>query len=195
MGWERMRGWGAGPELAQVCLCLQNGQPMSTAWGTEHAEAVARSMLVMVVRPEDHGARLSCEAHNSVSTGIQERGVTLQVTCESRCQMPICQSMPQRTICVLKACLPDARDLVICPQSLVGAGLSVSPLSPGPTVPPSAITILGSASQSENKNVTLSCISKSSRPRVLLRWWLGWRQLVPTEEMVVDVRRWPGSWV
>lgn len=44
---------------------------------------VARSMLVMTVRPEDHGARLSCEAHNSVSTGIQERGVTLQVTCES----------------------------------------------------------------------------------------------------------------
>ncbi|GAB5582151.1 nephrin isoform X3 [Prionailurus iriomotensis] len=112
---------------------LKNGQPMSTAWGTEHAEAVARSMLVMIVRPEDHGARLSCEAHNSVSTGIQERGVTLQVT-----------------------------------------------------FPPSAITILGSASQSENKNVTLSCITKSSRPRVLLRWWLGWRQLLPTEDMVMD---------
>nr|XP_055166839.1 nephrin isoform X2 [Nyctereutes procyonoides] len=134
----------AGQSLELLCVArggnppatlqwLKNGQPMSTAWGTEHAEAVARSMLVMVVRPEDHGARLSCEAHNSVSTGIQERGVTLQVT-----------------------------------------------------FPPSAITILGSASQSENKNVTLSCISKSSRPRVLLRWWLGWRQLVPTEEMVVD---------
>nr|XP_019605525.1 PREDICTED: nephrin isoform X3 [Rhinolophus sinicus] len=113
--------------------CFQNGQPMSTAWGTEHAQAVARSMLVMVVRPEDHGARLSCEAHNSVSEGVQERGVTLQVT-----------------------------------------------------FPPSAITILGSASQSENKNVTLSCITKSSRPRVLLRWWLGWRQLLPTEETVID---------
>ncbi|XP_057348998.1 nephrin isoform X1 [Manis pentadactyla] len=112
---------------------LKNGQPMSTAWGTEHTEAVASSMLVMVVRPEDHGARLSCEAHNSVSTGTQERGVTLQVT-----------------------------------------------------FPPSALTILGSASQSENKNVTLSCITKSSRPRVLLRWWLGWRQLLPTEETVMD---------
>lgn len=112
---------------------LKNGQPMSTAWGTEHTEAVASSMLVMVVRPEDHGARLSCEAHNSVSTGIQEHGVTLQVT-----------------------------------------------------FPPSALTILGSASQSENKNVTLSCITKSSRPRVLLRWWLGWRQLLPTEETVMD---------
>lgn len=55
-------------------------------------------MLVMNVRPEDHGARLSCEAHNSVSKGVQERGVTLQVTCESWCQLPICRSMPQRTI-------------------------------------------------------------------------------------------------
>ncbi|XP_053523582.1 nephrin isoform X4 [Artibeus jamaicensis] len=112
---------------------LKNGQPMPTAWGTEHAQAVARSMLVMIVRPEDHGTKLSCEAHNSVSKGIQERGVTLQVT-----------------------------------------------------FPPSAITILGSASQSENKNVTLSCITKSSRPRVLLRWWLGWRQLLPTEDTVMD---------
>ncbi|KAM9633213.1 nephrin [Trichechus inunguis] len=112
---------------------LKNGQPVSTAWGTEHAQAVARSVLVMTVRREDQGARLSCEAHNSVSTGTQERGVTLQVT-----------------------------------------------------FPPSAITILGSVSQSENKNMTLSCISKSSRPRVLLRWWLGWRQLLPTEETVMD---------
>uniref|UniRef100_A0A2K6QR62 Nephrin n=1 Tax=Rhinopithecus roxellana TaxID=61622 RepID=A0A2K6QR62_RHIRO len=112
---------------------LKNGQPVSTAWGTEHTQAVARSVLVMTVRPEDHGARLSCEAHNSVSSGTQERSITLQVT-----------------------------------------------------FPPSAITILGSASQVENKNVTLSCISKSSRPRVLLRWWLGWRQLLPMEETIMD---------
>ncbi|KAK2088261.1 Nephrin [Saguinus oedipus] len=112
---------------------LKNGQPVSTAWGTEHTQAVARSMLVMTVRPEHHGARLSCESHNSVSAGTQERGITLQVT-----------------------------------------------------FPPSAIIILGSASQAENKNVTVSCVSKSSRPRVLLRWWLGWRQLLPTEETVMD---------
>lgn len=67
--------------------------------------------------------------------------------------------------------------------------LRVTALSSVPSVPPSAITILGSASQSENKNVSLSCITKSSRPRVLLRWWLGWRQLQPTEETVMDVRR------
>ncbi|XP_045438469.1 nephrin isoform X4 [Pipistrellus kuhlii] len=134
----------AGQSLELLCMArggnppatlqwLKNGQPMSTAWGTEHTQAVARSMLVMVIRPEDHGVRLSCEAHNSVSKEIQERGITLQVT-----------------------------------------------------FPPSAVTILGSASQSENKNVTLSCITKSSRPRVLLRWWLGWRQLLPTEETVMD---------
>ncbi|XP_060041757.1 nephrin isoform X2 [Erinaceus europaeus] len=112
---------------------LKNGEPVSTAWGTEHTQVVAQSLLVMTVRPEDHGVRLSCEAHNSVSEGTQERGFTLQVS-----------------------------------------------------FPPAAITILGSVSQSENKNVTLSCITKSSRPRVLLRWWLGWRQLQPTEESVMD---------
>ncbi|CAO2625950.1 Nphs1, partial [Lemmus lemmus] len=112
---------------------LKNGKPVSIAWGTEHAQAVARSVLVMAVRPEDHGARLSCLSYNSVSTGTQERSITLQVT-----------------------------------------------------FPPSAITILGSASQSENKNVTLCCLTKSSRPRVLLRWWLGGRQLLPTDETVMD---------
>lgn len=106
-------------------------------------------------------------------------------------------------ICASESCLSDTKDPVICPQSLVYLGwsarhpaeLSVSPLSIIPAVPPSALTILGSASQSENKNVTLSCITKSSRPRVLLRWWLGWRQLLPTEETVMDVRRGPGSWI
>ncbi|XP_012881738.1 PREDICTED: nephrin [Dipodomys ordii] len=112
---------------------LKNDQPMPTAWGTEHTQAVARSILVMTVRPEDHGARLSCQVYNSVSPGTQEQSVTLQVT-----------------------------------------------------FPPSAITILGSASQLENKNVTLCCVTKSSRPRVLLRWWLGGRQLLPTEETVMD---------
>ncbi|XP_076787840.1 nephrin isoform X1 [Arvicanthis niloticus] len=112
---------------------LKNGKPVSIAWGTEHAQAVAHSVLVMTVRPEDHGAQLSCQSYNSVSAGTQERSITLQVT-----------------------------------------------------FPPSAITILGSVSQSENKNVTLCCLTKSSRPRVLLRWWLGGRQLLPTDETVMD---------
>uniref|UniRef100_A0A2K6R0C6 NPHS1 adhesion molecule, nephrin n=1 Tax=Rhinopithecus roxellana TaxID=61622 RepID=A0A2K6R0C6_RHIRO len=113
---------------------LKNGQPVSTAWGTEHTQAVARSVLVMTMRPEDHGAQLSCEAHNSLSAGTQERMSSLSV----------------------------------------------------PAVPPSAITILGSASQVENKKVTLSCVSKSSCPWVLLRWWLGWWQLLPMEETIMD---------
>lgn len=100
-------------------------------------------------------------------------------------------------VCAPKSCLSDAKDLIICPQIPVclvwsvrhQAKLCVSLLPIIPAVPPSAITILGSASQSENKNVTVSCITKSSRPRVLLRWWLGWRQLLPTEETVMDVRR------
>ncbi|KAL4825674.1 hypothetical protein H8958_007612 [Nasalis larvatus] len=121
---------------------LKNGQPVSTAWGTEHTQAMARSVLVMTMRPEDHGARLSCEAHNSVSAGTQERSIMLQVT-----------------------------------------------------FPPSAITVLGSASQVENKKVTLFCVSKSSCPWVLLRWWLGWWQLLPMEETIMDVRQGPGSWV
>ncbi|XP_023577409.1 nephrin isoform X2 [Octodon degus] len=112
---------------------LKNGQPVPIAWGTEHVHATARSVLTMTVRPEDHGAQISCEAYNSVSAGTQERSITLQVT-----------------------------------------------------FPPSAITILGSVSQSENKNVTLCCLTKSSRPKVLLRWWLGGRQLQPTEETVMD---------
>ncbi|KAM6153520.1 nephrin [Erethizon dorsatum] len=112
---------------------LKNGRPVPIAWGTEHAHAIARSVLTMTVRPEDHGAQISCEAYNSVSAGTQERSITLQVT-----------------------------------------------------FPPSAITILGSASQTENKNVTLCCLTKSSRPRVLLRWWLGGRQLQPTEETIID---------
>uniref|UniRef100_A0A2K6NQN9 Nephrin n=1 Tax=Rhinopithecus roxellana TaxID=61622 RepID=A0A2K6NQN9_RHIRO len=120
---------------------LKNGQPVSTAWGTEHTQAVARSVLVMTVRPEDHGARLSCEAHNSVSAGTQEHMSSLSV----------------------------------------------------PAVPPSAITILESASQVENKKVTLSWVSKSSRPWVLLRWWLGWRQLLPMEETIMmPLARWMG---
>ncbi|XP_008826276.1 nephrin isoform X1 [Nannospalax galili] len=112
---------------------LKNGEPVAIAWGTEHAQAVAHSVLVMTVRPEDHGARLSCESYNSVSAETQKRNIILEVT-----------------------------------------------------FPPSAITILGSTSQSENKNVTLCCVTKSSRPRVLLRWWLGGRQLLPTDETVMD---------
>ncbi|GAB1291881.1 Nephrin [Apodemus speciosus] len=116
----------AGENLELPCTARGGNPPATLQW-------LKVSVLVMTVRPEDHGVRLSCQSYNSVSEGTQERSITLQVT-----------------------------------------------------FPPSAVTILGSASQSENKNVTLCCLTKSSRPRVLLRWWLGGRQLLPTDETVMD---------
>ncbi|ERE51332.1 nephrin, partial [Cricetulus griseus] len=59
---------------------LKNGKPVAIAWGTEHVQSVARSVLVMTVRPEDQGAQLSCLSYNSVSVETQEQSVTLQVT-------------------------------------------------------------------------------------------------------------------
>lgn len=109
-------------------------------WGTEHTQAVARSVLVMTVRPEDHGARLSCEAHNSVSAGTQERSIMLQVTCESWCQLPTCRSVPQRTIYVCPQIMPTGcqRSQHVSPVLLFSLGwyvrnsaqLNVFPLCP-----------------------------------------------------------------
>lgn len=170
--------------------CVQNGKPVSIAWGTEHAQAVAHSVLVMTVRPEDHGARLSCQSYNSVSAETQERSITLQVTCESH---PLSLSpFPDGLMCLhIRPILCQRPHCQPTPPSVwvedpgLNSHLSLVCLS---SVPPSAVTILGSTSQSENKNVTLCCLTKSSRPRVLLRWWLGGRQLLPTDETVMDVR-------
>ncbi|XP_036602303.1 nephrin [Trichosurus vulpecula] len=52
--------------------------------------------------------------------------------------------------------------------------------------PPSSITILGSTSLDENKTASFSCFTKSSNPGVLLRWWLGWQELRPTDVTVTD---------
>ncbi|NXN92824.1 NPHN protein, partial [Rhinopomastus cyanomelas] len=49
------------------------------------------------------------------------------------------------------------------------------------TYPPSEVTITGTPSVVENGSVTLSCSSAPSNPPVRLRWWLGGRQLVPSE--------------
>ncbi|XP_007491913.2 nephrin isoform X1 [Monodelphis domestica] len=54
------------------------------------------------------------------------------------------------------------------------------------TFPPSSIIILGSTSLEENKTTSFSCYTKPSNPEVLLRWWLGWRELVPTDVTVTD---------
>lgn len=166
---------------------------MSIAWGTEHAQAVAHSVLVMTVRPEDHGARLSCLSYNSVSAGTQERSITLQVTCESSSPPQFITrepSVPSGQAYLMPKSWSSVPMPIRLGWSVKTPACTPSLLVPCHSVPPSAITILGSASQSENKNVTLCCLTKPSRPRVLLRWWLGGRQLLPTDETVMDVRMW-----
>ncbi|XP_075268728.1 LOW QUALITY PROTEIN: nephrin [Opisthocomus hoazin] len=65
-----------------------------------------------------------------------------------------------------------------------------SPLPPGEasasvtlsvTYPPAEVTIAGTPTVAENGTLTLSCTSAPSNPPVQLRWWLGGRELVPTE--------------
>uniref|UniRef100_A0A8C0IT28 NPHS1 adhesion molecule, nephrin n=1 Tax=Chelonoidis abingdonii TaxID=106734 RepID=A0A8C0IT28_CHEAB len=46
---------------------------------------------------------------------------------------------------------------------------------------PTEISILGSSSTPENKQISLSCSTTPSNPPVQLRWWLGWRELTTTE--------------
>ncbi|KAM9603005.1 LOW QUALITY PROTEIN: nephrin [Morphnus guianensis] len=65
-----------------------------------------------------------------------------------------------------------------------------SPLPPGGgsasvtlsvTYPPAEVTIAGTPTVAENGTVALSCTSSPSNPPVQLRWWLGGRELTPTD--------------
>uniref|UniRef100_A0A674J4E7 NPHS1 adhesion molecule, nephrin n=1 Tax=Terrapene triunguis TaxID=2587831 RepID=A0A674J4E7_9SAUR len=49
---------------------------------------------------------------------------------------------------------------------------------------PTEVSILGSSSTPENKQISLSCSTTPSNPPVQLRWWLGWRELTTTEVTV-----------
>ncbi|XP_069630717.1 nephrin isoform X1 [Haliaeetus albicilla] len=49
------------------------------------------------------------------------------------------------------------------------------------TYPPSEVTIAGTPTVAENGTVALSCTSSPSNPPVQLRWWLGGRELTPTD--------------
>ncbi|XP_074837092.1 nephrin [Carettochelys insculpta] len=51
---------------------------------------------------------------------------------------------------------------------------------------PTEVSILGSSSTPENKQITLSCSTGPSNPPVQLRWWLGWRELTTTEVTVSE---------
>uniref|UniRef100_A0A8C7E3L2 NPHS1 adhesion molecule, nephrin n=1 Tax=Naja naja TaxID=35670 RepID=A0A8C7E3L2_NAJNA len=49
------------------------------------------------------------------------------------------------------------------------------------TFPPEQVKIIGSSSTEENQEIFLTCSTSTSNPPVMLRWWLGWRELNATE--------------
>ncbi|XP_015672453.1 nephrin [Protobothrops mucrosquamatus] len=49
------------------------------------------------------------------------------------------------------------------------------------TFPPEHVKIIGSSSTEENQEIFLTCSTSTSNPPVMLRWWLGWRELNATE--------------
>ncbi|XP_061452857.1 nephrin [Rhineura floridana] len=51
---------------------------------------------------------------------------------------------------------------------------------------PEQVKIIGSSSTEENKEISLSCSTSPSNPPVLVRWWLGWRELNATEVTVLE---------
>nr|XP_034974630.1 nephrin [Zootoca vivipara] len=51
---------------------------------------------------------------------------------------------------------------------------------------PDKVEIIGSSSTEENKELSLSCSTSPSNPPVLLRWWLGWKELSATEVTVSE---------
>ncbi|XP_067399051.1 nephrin [Emydura macquarii macquarii] len=72
------------------------------------------------------------------------------------------------------------------------AGNQVSPLPLPASITlrvvflPTEVSILGSSSTPENKQISLSCSTAPSNPPVQLRWWLGWRELTTTEVTVTE---------
>ncbi|XP_069460983.1 nephrin [Ambystoma mexicanum] len=51
---------------------------------------------------------------------------------------------------------------------------------------PTEVSILGSYSIQENKQLYLSCFTAASNPPVQIRWWLGWKELMTTEVTITD---------
>uniref|UniRef100_A0A8C5SW59 NPHS1 adhesion molecule, nephrin n=1 Tax=Laticauda laticaudata TaxID=8630 RepID=A0A8C5SW59_LATLA len=54
------------------------------------------------------------------------------------------------------------------------------------TFPPEQVKIIGSSSTEENKEIFLTCSTSTSNPPVMLRWWLGWRELNATETTISE---------
>ncbi|XP_069057220.1 nephrin [Pleurodeles waltl] len=51
---------------------------------------------------------------------------------------------------------------------------------------PTKVTILGSSSVQEHKEISMSCFTAASNPPVQIRWWLGWKELVNTVVTITD---------
>ncbi|KAM9039366.1 nephrin [Sarcophilus harrisii] len=71
-------------------------------------------------------------------------------------------------------------------QNSVSPGAQQHVITLRVTFPPSSVIILGSPSLEENKTTSFSCFTKPSNPAVLLRWWLGWQELPPTDVTVTE---------
>ncbi|KAL7981192.1 hypothetical protein Chor_005426 [Crotalus horridus] len=54
------------------------------------------------------------------------------------------------------------------------------------TFPPEQVKIIGSSSTEENQEIFLTCSTSTSNPPVMLRWWLGWRELNATETAISE---------
>ncbi|XP_013929921.1 PREDICTED: nephrin [Thamnophis sirtalis] len=54
------------------------------------------------------------------------------------------------------------------------------------TFPPEQVKITGSSSTEENQEIFLTCSTSTSNPPVMLRWWLGWRELNATETAISE---------
>ncbi|ETE63699.1 Nephrin, partial [Ophiophagus hannah] len=54
------------------------------------------------------------------------------------------------------------------------------------TFPPEQVKIIGSSSTEENQEIFLTCSTSTSNPPVMLRWWLGWKELNATETAISE---------
>ncbi|MBN3295598.1 NPHN protein, partial [Amia calva] len=133
-------------------------------------------------------------------------GTTLQLLCTSRGGNPVATLHWTKNDELLSSSWEVDKQAVVARSSVTltvkaednGAQLtceSTNPASPSPLLNtitlnvvflPSEVHVAGSLSATEGKNITLSCSTTSSRPPVLIRWWLGARQLDASSVTVTE---------
>ncbi|XP_044847632.1 nephrin isoform X2 [Mauremys mutica] len=191
----------------------KGGSPLPDVSHQVHSgssEKLSSTVAVLRVTPQslDNGKRLVCAATNeavsaSVVAGFTmnilfppqpptiegykrpeiKAGETLKLTCISLSGNPLA------TLQWLKlgdrGCqrrLPQPPD----PQHQTRGQWGSAALRSHEPVLPTEVSILGSSSTPENKQISLSCSTTPSNPPVQLRWWLGWRELTTTEVTVTE---------